>query len=54
MTQPAWASLWYIPRATELFIYFGTLLLALAAVGSLLKELHRRRNASRKRKREQR
>ena len=41
-------------RATELLIFAGSLLLALAALGSLLKELHRRRSASRKRKREQR
>ena len=41
-------------RATELFIFAGSLLLALAALGSLLKELHQRRSASRKRKREQR
>ena len=39
---------------TELFIFAGSLLLALAALGSVLKELHRRRSASRKRKREQR
>ena len=41
-------------RATELFLFAGSLLLALAALGSLLKELHQRRTASRKRKREQR
>ena len=41
-------------RATELLIFAGSLLLALAALGSLLKELHHRRSASRKRKREQR
>ena len=34
-------------RATELFIFAGSLLLALAALGSLLKELHQRRTASR-------
>ena len=35
-------------RTTELFIFAGSLLLALAALGSLLKELHQRRAASRK------
>ena len=38
-------------RATELFIFAGSLLLALAALGSLLKELHQRRSASRKQRR---
>ena len=53
MTQPARVLLWCKPRATELFTFAGSLLLALAALGSLLKELHRRRTTSRKRKREQ-
>ena len=35
-------------RTTELFIFAGSLLLALAALGTLLKELHQRRTASRK------
>ena len=35
-------------RATELFLFAGSLLLALAALGSLLKELHQRSAASRK------
>ena len=38
-------------RATELFIFAGSLLLALAALGSLLKELHQRRTASGKQRR---
>ena len=38
-------------RTTELFIFAGSLLLALAALGSLLKELHQRRTASRKQRR---
>ena len=41
-------------RTTELFIFAGSLLLALAVLGSLLKELHQRRTASRQRTREQR
>ena len=36
-------------RATELFIFAGSLLLALAAFGSLLKELHQRRTARKQR-----
>ena len=38
-------------RATELFIFAGSLLLALAALGSRLKELHQRRTASGKQRR---
>ena len=37
-------------RTTELFIFAGSLLLALAVLGSLLKELHQRRIAVQRRK----